>query len=130
MEEKRVLCSTELYQQAMHQWEQMDTALVNIGNYPSTPDFASVERYGDQLREKRACGRLLAYYFNERGELLCSDHDFAIKIPLEVLKRCPNVVALCSANTSRQAMQGALATGLFTHLVARACLVREMLEKI
>ena len=48
----------------------MDTALVNIGNYPSTPDFASVARYGDLLHRSRACGRLLNYYFNREGEII------------------------------------------------------------
>ena len=38
-EERELLCSTQLYRQTHLQWEQMDTALVNIGNYPSTPDF-------------------------------------------------------------------------------------------
>ena len=40
VEEKQLLCSTEVYRQIHQQWEQLDTALVNIGNYPSSPDFA------------------------------------------------------------------------------------------
>lgn len=35
LEEKQLLCSTEVYRQIYQQWEQIDTALVNIGNYPS-----------------------------------------------------------------------------------------------
>ena len=127
LEEKQVLCSTELYHQIQQAWEQMDTALVNIGNYPSTPDFASVARYGDRLQKQRACGRLLVYYFNESGGIIQSDQDFAIQIPLDILSRCPNVVGVCSANTSVRALRGALNTGCFTHIVARAELVRELL---
>lgn len=126
-EEKQVLCSTELYHQARQAWERMDTALVNIGNYPSTPDFASVARYGALLQRQRSCGRLLAYFFNEGGQIIRSDHDFAIQIPLELLSNCRNVVGLCSANTSIRALRGALRTGLFTHLVARAELASELL---
>lgn len=37
LEEKQLLCSTEVYRQIQDQWVQMDTALVNIGNYPSQP---------------------------------------------------------------------------------------------
>lgn len=50
VEEKQLLCSTEIYRQIQLQWTQMDTALVNIGNYPSSPDFASLVRYGDLLQ--------------------------------------------------------------------------------
>ena len=54
LEEKEVLCSTEVYRQIYRQWETLDTALVNIGDYPSSPDFASLVRYGSLLQEQRA----------------------------------------------------------------------------
>ena len=128
LEEKQVLCSTELYHQMEHEWAQLDTILVNIGNHPSTPDFASVARYGDLLQRQHACGRLLAYYFNESGQIITSHQDFAIQMPLELMKSCRNVVGLCSANTRVQALRGALNTGLFTHIVAREVLVQELLK--
>ena len=127
-EERELLCSTQLYRQTHLQGEQMDTALVNIGNYPSTPDFASVARYGDLLHRNRACGRLLNYYFNQEGEIITSDRDFAIQIPREVLSRCPRVIGLCSANTAASALEGALNTGLFTALVVREGLAEELLR--
>lgn len=124
IEEKQLLCSSEIYRQIQSQWDKMDTALVNIGNYPSSPDFASLVRYGDLLQQEHTCGRLLVYYFNPQGKVIQSEQDFAIQIPLEQLSRCPNIIGVCSANTSVRALQGALKTGLFTHLVARADLVR------
>lgn len=127
LEEKQLLCSSEIYRQIQSQWDKMDTALVNIGNYPSSPDFASLVRYGDLLQQERTCGRLLVYYFNPQGKVIQSEQDFAIQIPLEQLGRCPNIIGVCSANTSVKALQGALKTGLFTHLVARADLVRSAL---
>lgn len=39
LEEKQILCSTEIYRQIHEEWERSDTALVNIGDYPSSPDF-------------------------------------------------------------------------------------------
>lgn len=128
IEEKQLLCSSEIYRQIQSQWDKMDTALVNIGNYPSSPDFASLVRYGDLLQQERTCGRLLVYYFNPQGKVIQSEQDFAIQIPLEQLRRCPNIIGVCSANTSVRALQGALKTGLFTHLVARADLVRSALS--
>ena len=56
--------------QICQRWEEMDTALVNIGDYPSSPDFASLVRYGSLLQRHRACGRMLVYYFNEEGTVI------------------------------------------------------------
>ena len=128
LEEKQVLCSTEVYRQIYQQWEELDTALVNIGDYPSSPDFASLVRYGSLLQQQRACGRMLIYYFNEDGFIIQSEQDFAIQIPIDILKRCPNIIGVCSANTSAKALRGALRSGFFTHIVARAELIKTLLE--
>ena len=80
---------------------------MNIGDYPSSPDFASLVRYGGLLQEHHACGRMLVYYFNEDGTVIQSDQDFAIQVPLETLKQCPNIIGVCSANTSSKAVKGA-----------------------
>ena len=128
-EEKRLLCSTEVYHQIEQQWEQIDTALVNIGNYPSSPDFASLVRYGDLLQKQHACGRMLIYYFNEDGTVIQSDQDFAIQIPLDLLRKCPNIIGVCSANTSEKALCGALRSNVLTHIVARFSLVQALFDK-
>ncbi|MCI8969995.1 MAG: transcriptional regulator [Oscillibacter sp.] len=130
LEEKQVLCSTEVYRQIYQEWEALDAALVNIGDYPSSPDFASLVRYGSLLQRQRACGRMLIYYFNQNGTVIQSDLDFAIQIPLDVLRRCPNIIGVCSANTSAKALEGALKTGIFTHLAARSKLVKAMLDEM
>ena len=87
LEEKQILCSTEIYRQIHEEWERIDTALVNIGDYPSSPDFASLVRYGGLLQEHHACGRMLVYYFNEDGTVIQSDQDFAIQVPLETVSQ-------------------------------------------
>lgn len=129
LEEKQLLCSTEVYRQIQQQWETLDTALVNIGDYPSSPDFASLVRYGNLLQQQRACGRMLIYYFNEDGFIIQSEQDFAIQIPIDILKRCPNIIGVCSANTSAKALRGALKSGFFTHIAARAELIKTLLEQ-
>ena len=108
--------------------QQLGTALVNIGDYPSSPDFASLVRYGSLLQQRRACGRMLIYYFNEDGYVIQSDQDFAIQVPVDVLKRCPNIIGVCSANTSHKAVRGALKSGFFTQIVARSEVIEELLE--
>lgn len=71
---------------------------------------------------------MLVYYFNEEGTVVQSDQDFAIQIPLDALKACPNIIGVCSANTSVRALRGALRSGMFTHLAARTDLVKVALE--
>ncbi len=129
LEEKKLLCSTEVYRQICRQWEGLDTALVNIGDYPSSPDFASLVRYGSLLQRQRACGRMLVYYFNEEGTVIQSDQDFAIQVPIGTLRRCPNIIGVCSANTSVKALGGALRSGFFTHIVARLDLMKGLLDQ-
>ena len=60
--------------------------------------------------------------------MIQSDQDFAIQVPFETLKRCPNIIGVCSANTSARALRGALRSGVFTHIVARSSLARALLD--
>ena len=129
LEEKQLLCSTEIYRRIDQEWQQLDTALVNLGDYPSSPDFASLVRYGNLLQQQHACGRMLVYYYNEAGTVIQSEQDFAIQIPMETLKRCPRIIGVCSANTSVKALRGALQSGFLTHIVTRADLVKTLLHE-
>ena len=129
LEEKQLLCSTEIYRRIDQEWQQLDTALVNLGDYPSSPDFASLVRYGNLLQQQHACGRMLVYYYNEAGTVIQSEQDFAIQVPMETLKRCPRIIGVCSANTSVKALRGALQSGFLTHIVTRADLVKTLLHE-
>lgn len=126
--ERSLLQQLQYYQTVYHQWEQLDLALVNIGNYPSVPDFACASRYGDLLTTGKAKGRLLAYYFNRHGQILQSETDYALQIPLELLQRCSNVIGICSANTTTAALHGALSTGLLHQIIAPEELLRELID--
>ncbi len=128
MSEKEVLCNTELYQKNAQKWDEMDTAVINIGNHPSTPDFASSARFGNLLVEKKAQGRLLAYYFDSSGEIIQSDTDYAIQIPMSQLKKCKNIIGVCSANINLSAFKAALKSRIFTHIIAREQLAEAILK--
>lgn len=117
-QEQQVMEQLQYYKAVSEEWARLDLALVNIGNYPSVPDFACASRYGSMLVQGKAKGRLLAYYFNLEGQIFRSDTDYALQIPLELLQCCKNVVGVCSANTTTQALRGALATGLLHQVIA------------
>ncbi|MDR1808368.1 MAG: MarR family transcriptional regulator [Propionibacteriaceae bacterium] len=124
-----LVVQTEHYQSVKAEWERLDVALVNIGTYPSTPDFASVARYGNLLTVRRAVGRLIAYYFNQQGEIIHSDQDYAIQVPLAILAKVPRIIGIASANVSPEALLGALRTGCLTDLVAREGVVAAALDR-
>lgn len=113
-----LLRQTENYKAVSREWETLDIALVNIGNHPSSPDFASFARYGKLLAERQAVGRLIAYYYTVGGEIIHSDSDYAIQIPLSSLARSRHVVGVSSANCTPVSLAGALRTGLLTHVIA------------
>lgn len=127
-QEQQVMQQLQYYKAVSEEWARLDLALVNIGNYPSVPDFACASRYGNMLVKGKAKGRLLAYYFNQEGQIFHSDTDYALQIPLELLQCCKNVVGVCSANTTPQALRGALATGLLHQVIATEELLDFMVD--
>ena len=127
-QELRLMKSLDNYREVCRSWERLDVALVNIGNFPSTPDFASEARYGDRLSRQKAVGRILNYYIDVEGQVIRSDTDYAIQIPLELLAKTRYAVGICSANTSPKAFRAALKTGYLKHFIAPEHVVREALE--
>lgn len=109
-------------------WSSMSVAIVNIGTYPSTPDFASAARFGRKLKEEEPVGRLLSYLYTQDGKILESDTDYAIQIPIETLKNCKTVIGVCSANITPQSLLGALRTGVMTHIVCPETATKKAIE--
>lgn len=98
-------------------WDKLDLAVVNLSNYPSSPDMATAARFGKRLQEAGAAGHFLSYYFDERGAFIRSETDYALHIALAQLRRTPAVLALSGASVKTRALVGALRTGAITHLV-------------
>lgn len=128
LQELELIQRLENYKSVKRKWEKMDIALVNIGNYPSVPDFASGARYGQLLVKRKAAGRILAYYYDEEGAVIQSDTDYAIQIPIDILRNCKNVVGICSSNVKPKALAGAIRTGLIQHIIVKETLLKETME--
>lgn len=127
-QEKQLFEESESFRRVETAWNEMDTALINLGNYPSVPDYATATRFGDLLAVRKAAGRLLCYYFDAGGAIIQSPTDYTIQIPVARLARCRNVIAVCSAALQPKALVGALRTGLITHIIAAESLARQALE--
>lgn len=128
-QELKLMKELDSYRELYGIWEKMDMALVNIGNFPSVPDFASEARYGDKLTREKAVGRILNYYIDVDGRVIRSDTDYAIQIPLELLARTRYVVGICSANTNPKALRGAFKTGYINHIIAPEHVIRGALDQ-
>lgn len=128
-QELRLTKELENYRAVREAWESLDAALVNIGNFPSVPDFASEARYGDLLVKQKAVGRILNYFVDGNGHVIHSDTDYAIQIPLELLGRVRHVVGICSANTKPKALSGVLRSGYVNHIIAPEHVVKAVLEE-
>lgn len=128
-QELKLTKELDSYREIYQIWEKMDVALVNIGNFPSVPDFASEARYGDRLIREKAVGRFLNYFVDSQGRVICSETDYAVQIPLELLARTRHVVGICSANTSPRALKGALRSGYINHILAPEHVIRGSLEQ-
>jgi deoxyribonucleoside regulator len=127
-QESQLFQESESFKKVENAWNEMDTAIVNLGNYPSVPDYATATRFGDLLNTKKAVGRMLCSYFDINGSFIQSDTDFAIQIPIAKLARCRNVIAVCSATLQPKALVGALRTGLVTHIIVAESIARKALE--
>lgn len=127
-QERELFEGLECYQSIEKTWRNLDMALVNIGNYPSVPDFATEARYGDILRKGRAVGKILNYYVDVEGKIFHSPDDHALQIPIKLLRQIPHVVGICSANTSPKALAGALRSGLIRYVVAPGNVLKEAME--
>lgn len=128
LQEANNLRELENYKSVSSIWNKLDIAFVNIGNYPSVPDFATGARYGDKLKEEKAVGRMLCYYYNREGKIIHSDDDCTMQIPIETLVKSKLVLGIASSNVKAEALLGALNTGVFTHLIASEILVQKTLQ--
>lgn len=116
VDERELYMGSENFKEISAYWEELDFIIMSIGDYPSVPDQATALRFGKKLSKEKALGKFLSYYFNGNGDIIFSKEDHVIHIPLDNIKRCRKVLAICT-NTSAEAVIGALRTGFITHII-------------
>ncbi|HEX6888453.1 MAG TPA: sugar-binding domain-containing protein [Candidatus Nanopelagicales bacterium] len=126
--DRAMFTGTLEYRQVSDLWRQLDLVLLGIGTYPTVPDYATAARFGDRLKQQRAVGVLATYYFDARGTIIDSPHDYAVRIPLQDLRAARQVVVVTSGTRKAQAVHGGLMTGLISHLVTDEGTARELLR--
>lgn len=126
--DKDLFMGTEEYRQISDIWAGLDTVLLGVGSYPTVPDQATAARFGDLLHEKKAVGVLASYYYDSRGEIIDSPTDFAVRIPLDCLRRARRVIVVSGKTKKVQALHGGLRSGLISHLVTDDGTARQLIR--
>ncbi len=128
-EEKCLYENTETFKSMDAFWSAMSAAVINISNFPSSPDLATSIRFGNGLQKKRAIGSFLAHYFNVNGEIIAPDRNIVMQISIDQLKASGSLLALCKSMLTPESAIGALRTGLFSHVILSDELAVQILQQ-
>lgn len=128
-EDCALLKKTSYYQKINALWEQVDVAIVGIGNAAVLRMFEDV--FGYQEDESRAVGDIATHLFAQDGTLI-PQYRNALCASVENLRRAQETVAIaCSSpeNDKVDAIVGGLRTGLIDTLVTDEHTARRVMEK-
>jgi deoxyribonucleoside regulator len=81
------------------------------------PAHATALRFGDELNNKGAVGKILSYFYDKDGQIILGENDFSLQIPHHMLGKVKRVVAICPVEINAKAILGALKTGFITHII-------------
>lgn len=126
--EQKIFYNLENYKEINSIWNKLDVAIIGINSHPSVPDLATALRFGDELSEKKAVGKILSYYFDVEGNIIKGENDFSIQIPIKTLKKSKFVIGIASSKINKNAIIGALKTKLFTHILISDTLAEEVVR--
>ena len=126
--ERDIFMNTEQVKNMFKKYEELDYAVIQVRNFPSVPDLASEARFEKKLHEQRAVGMILGYYYDIKGKIITSSHDYSIQIPIENLKKTPDTIAIINARVNANAAIGALRLGLFNEVLISESVLDSMLK--
>lgn len=115
--EREAYEQTEAYKEIYARWDNISTAIINISNYPSTPDIATSSLFGEGLLKERAVGSFLAHYYDYEGKFIEPIYHNVLQIEVEQLKKAKQVIVPCNCQVKVESLFGALKTGIITHLI-------------
>lgn len=121
---KRALLEERGIRMTTEQWQNLDMAVVAVGGGPlAEPGYRTVmdrltpaER--DRLASRHVVGDIVGHVFTFDGEILDDDvTDRTIAVPIDVLRRVPQVVAIAAGPHKVDSIIGAARTGVLHALV-------------
>lgn len=133
-EMKKMVFENEIRQNGVYRlWETCNEAYFGIGSIESGTFFAEHLRNEKDMQEMcnaSGIGDILGHCFNQDGVFIESSiEDKLISIPVALLRNVPKRVAIAGGSSKRTAIEGALKTGLITHLFIDKTTAEAILEK-
>lgn len=126
--EREIFLNTDNVKEIMEYYDHLDCALIQIRNFPSVPDLATEARFEKKLNSNHAVGMILGYYYDIDGNIIESDLDYSIQVPLESLKKAKRVVGIINARVNSAAAIGAMKLGIFTDMIISDKVAKNLVE--
>ncbi|MFZ5974279.1 MAG: sugar-binding transcriptional regulator [Bacillota bacterium] len=127
-QEKAQYINTDNYREIEKAWSMIDTVLFVVGGFPSVPDHATALRFGKELQNQKAVGKVISHFFNKDGKFIRGEHDYTLQMPIETLSSIKRVVAICPCDSMASRIVGALRTGIITHAIMTEDLAQEVIR--
>ncbi len=109
-----LLKKTSYYKKLQELWDDIDLALVGIGNTDVLELFGKTFGYSE--KKGKAIGDIATHFFSENGEVL-GLYDNTLCASYDNIKNAKQTVAIACGSDKAEAIRGALKTGLITTLV-------------
>lgn len=125
--ERDIFMNTEQVKNMFEKYKHLDYSIIQIRNFPSVPDLATEARFEKKLQQQHAVGMALGYYFDINGDIITSEHDYSIQIPLENIKAANESIAIINARINANAALGVLRSGLFNKILISESVLNTLL---
>lgn len=113
-EDSELFKKTSYYKKLYDLWENIDLAIVGIGNDAIIRAFGRIFEYNEKCN--LAVGDISTHFFDERGQFV-ELYENTLCASREHLKRAKETVAVASGKSKADAIAGALCTGLVDVLI-------------
>lgn len=121
-----LLKKTSYYKKLQGLWDEIDLAVVGIGNTDVLSLFG--KSFGYSEKNDRAIGDIATHFFTEDGEVL-GLYENTLCASLQNLKNAKQTVAVACGEDKAKAIRGALKTGIITTLVTDEHTAKKILDK-
>ncbi len=122
----QLLKRTSYYKKMSELWNNIDVALLSIGNCEIPELFQ--QTFGYTEKYDTAVGDLITHFFTQEGEFLKSRKS-KLRASVDNLKNAKKVIAVTCGGNKVDAIAGALRTGLIDVLITDEFTAKEILAK-
>ncbi len=120
-----LLKKTSYYQKLTKLWDNIDVAIVGIGNKDIIRIFGKIFGYSEKCVS--AVGDISTHFFNEAGEFV-ELYENTLCASVENLKNASQVIAVASGDDKVEAIISALHTGVIDTLITDEYTARKILD--